>query len=161
MTALLLVTGSRALAERPEAEAWARRMLRGPIRGDANPRVLTGDARGPDAWAVEAARVQWTRFAKDGGIYCGVGLPFRAGWWTFPPNEKPPTPRTRDEWRERLLARDRALVAYAARMAAAGTTVRVLALVAPWSRTQGTAYTARLAREAGLDVVMLTYPEVT
>lgn len=160
MSAVLLVTGSRVLADRPEAEAWARRILRGPIRGDTRPRVLTGDARGPDAWAVEAAGTRWTRFDKHGAIYCGLLPDCREGWWTFPPTETPPRPRTRDEWRTRLLARDRAMVAYARLCADRGASVRVLALRAPWSETHGTDYTVQHARAAGLHCDVRTFPEV-
>jgi hypothetical protein len=38
--------------------------------------------------------------------------------------------------------------------------VRVLALVAPWSATHGTEYTAERARRAGLEVVVRRYGEV-
>ena len=62
----LLVSGSRSLADSPAATAWARAQIREAIdamRGDdtdAYPacwygaHVITGDAPGPDTWALEA-----------------------------------------------------------------------------------------------------------
>ena len=160
MTAtILLVTGSRALADRDDSAAWAQRILRDAIRTPEPPRVYTGDARGPDAWALALAGAEYTQWARDGAFYCGMTHPWMEGWWIAPPHP-PATPRTRDEWRRRLLARDRAMVAHAALCASRGDTVRVLALRAPWSETHGTDYTAQHARAAGLDVRVLTYPEV-
>ncbi len=160
MTAtILLVTGSRALADRADSAAWARGILYDAIRTPARPRVYTGDASGPDTWAIALAGSGYTQWARDGAIYCWMGAPDREGWWIEPPHP-PVLPRTRDEWRRRLLARDRAMVAHAALWASRGDTVRVLALRAPWSETHGTDYTAQHARAAGLDVRVLTYPEV-
>ena len=46
---------------------------------------------------------------------------------------------------------------WGARFNAEGKRVRVLALHAPWSQTQGTAHTVTRAREAGLTVVGFTF----
>lgn len=59
----------------------------------------------------------------------------------------------------RCLQRDRAIVRDAVRAHAAGRSVRVLALVAPWSPTHGTEYTAERARAAGLEVVVKRFGE--
>lgn len=47
----------------------------------------------------------------------------------------------------------------AVRAHAAGRSVQVLAIVAPWSPTHGTAYTAAEARRLGLEVVVRRYGE--
>lgn len=51
MTRVLLVTGSRSLADRPGAEAWARGLIHAALTG--TDLLIVGDAPGPDAWAVE------------------------------------------------------------------------------------------------------------
>ena len=163
----LLVTGSRALADRDDSATWARARIEEALAAmPRSTRVLTGDARGPDAWAIRA-RHPWTAFTGTGSITVGASVPEdwpgvahgdHEGWWTGA--ERPPVPQGRDEWRRRLLARDRALVAFAALCASRGELVRVLALRAPWAETHGTDYTATRAREAGLPVTLLTYPEV-
>ena len=57
MTRILLVTGSRSLATRPGAEAWARGILRDALAGADL--LIVGDAPGPDAWAWESAEGGW------------------------------------------------------------------------------------------------------
>ena len=47
----------------------------------------------------------------------------------------------------------------AVRAHAAGRSVRVLALVAPWSATHGTEYTAGEAKRLGLEVVVKQFGE--
>lgn len=167
----LLVTGSRALAETPAARWWAtQQILRALAALPLGSTVVTGDASGPDEWTrglVGAARGAPRTLSLE--VYLctgGVSLsPIPAGcdqrWWTE--THYPPRPTTRDAWRERLLARDRAMVQ---EVAGREGERRCLALVAPWSRTQGTAYTARHARDAGIVVERLKcplecWPEVT
>jgi hypothetical protein len=148
----LIVTGSRALADSPRAEEWARPVIEQAaweLRiGGA---VVTGDARGPDAWACECAdqhRVPARVYSRNGTICDGGGL--RIGYWA---RIDPPAPdAAKAEWAEWLLLRDRVMVAEVAGLLRARprAMARCLALVAPWSSTRGTAYTARRARDAGI-----------
>ena len=59
---------------------------------------------------------------------------------------------TKAGWKARCLARDRAMVD------ALPADARVVALVAPWSRTGGALYTARHAERRGLVVTVETCP---
>ena len=156
---VLLVTGSRALTAYPWAVTWAVAQLRGEITrtGHAPPdRLVTGDAIGPDTWAADtstAAGVLVTRWTiagevqqREGGR---LGRWYLSGHWC-PPHEVPPSGQ-RGAWRSQCLRRDREMVR-AVGEGRYGLPARVLALVAPWSRTRGTAWTAHIAREAGLPV---------
>jgi hypothetical protein len=156
---VLLVTGSRALTAYPWSVEWAVAQLRAEITGTGRQppdRVVTGDALGPDTWAADtatAAGVLVTRWTLGGEVQ--QREPGRLGRWYMrehwcPPHEVPPVGQ-RGAWRSQCLRRDREMV-LAVGGGRYGTPARVLALVAPWSRTRGTAYTARLAREAGLPV---------
>lgn len=156
---ILLVTGSRALADREDSATWAQGRITQALRAHPGSYVLTGDAHGPDAWAVVASASRHIILDRHGRIRAQIVRDGHDGWWIDPPRP-PPVPSGLHEWRDRLLARDRALVACARRYADQGHTVRVLALRAPWSETHGTDYTAQHARAAGLDVTMLTYPKV-
>jgi hypothetical protein len=155
----LLVCGSRALARNPAAERWGRATIARAVAAlPPGSTVVTGDARGPDRWAHDVVCGCWLarrpalwlrRFRPDGGVDV---LPLVAGAvpdlrWTL---EIAPAPDAgRAAWKARLLARDRAMVAWVA-----GTTIdgRVLALLDPASPTRGTEYTARTAEAAGLVV---------
>lgn len=160
MTAtILLVTGSRALADRDDSAAWARARIAEALDATPGSYVLTGDAHGPDAWATVASVARHIILGRHGRIRAQLVRDGHDGWWIDPPRP-PPVPSGLREWRDRLLARDRALVAFAQRSADQGHTAHVLALRAPWSETHGTDYTAQHARTAGLDVRALTYPEV-
>src|SRR5262245_40072042 len=82
--AALVVCGSRALADAPCAERWARRRILAALRALAGPNlcVVAGGARGPDAWAREAADVlglAWVEYRLDGHAYLSDG---RRGPWT-------------------------------------------------------------------------------
>jgi len=55
------------------------------------------------------------------------------------------------------LARNKALVDWAARHLEIGIPTAALGLHAPWSQTQGTAHTLRHAREAGIEVASFSY----
>ena len=59
----------------------------------------------------------------------------------------------------RALVRGDAMIAAASRAHAEGRAVQVLALVAPWSPTHGTEYTAGEARRLGLEVVVQRFGE--
>ena len=150
---VLLVTGSRALTDTPAAEAWARGVLRERITS-AVERVVAGDARGPDEWAhdTSANGFACARWCLNGE----VRYRFSRLWWTealWLPRGTP-KPRTHEAWAQRATARNAAMVEHTARTPGA----HCLALVAPWSRTQGTQMTARLAREHGIAVEVLVCP---
>jgi hypothetical protein len=153
---VLLVTGSRALTDTPEAEAWAQDELARRITREAVRSVVTGDARGPDEWAHPDELGIWgVRWCLSGDVDFRLG----GDWWT----EKrwlprgTPRPSSHDAWAQRALARNRAMVTHVADCDPGN--VRVLALLAPWSRTRGTQHTMRLAREHGLPVEVLSCPE--
>jgi len=152
---ILVVTGSRVLADQAGSERWALAVLHELVPIAAT--VVTGDARGPDRWALTVARTtgrRWASYALDGFVRRGHGDPVR--WGTPDPKDQ----RNRATAAAWCLHRDRVLVADAVRAHAAGRSVRVLALVAPWSTTHGTEYTAERARAAGLEVVVRRYGEV-
>lgn len=153
MTArVLLVTGSRALADTPQAEEWARAELARRITVETVDNVVAGDARGPDEWAHEIAAKASLRHER----WClGGAVELRHHNLRWLP-EGAPIPTTHDAWAQRALARNRAMVEHTA-LSPEG--VRVLALLASWSRTRGTQHTMRLAREHGLPVEVLTCPE--
>ena len=147
---ILVVTGSRALAELASAERWALAALQDAVALAAT--VVTGDARGPDAWALTVARGtgrRWASYALDGLVRRGHDVPVA---WT--PDAPPQRRDGRALWAAWCLHRDRAIVRDAARAHAAGRSVRVLALVAPWSATHRTEYTVARAEAAGLEVVV-------
>ena len=152
---ILVVTGSRVLADLPSAERWALDLLRSAVQHADT--VVTGDAGGPDAWALSAARTagrRWAVYGLDGLVRRGHGPPVP---WTA---DAPPERRDgRALWAAWCLHRDRAIVRDAVRAHAAGRSVQVLALVAPWSPTHGTEYTAGEARRLGLEVVVRRYGE--
>jgi uncharacterized Ntn-hydrolase superfamily protein len=153
----LVVTGSRALAEFASAERWALDALHDAVALAGT--VVTGDARGPDSWALTVARTtgrRWASYTLDGRALRGHGVPVP---WT--PDAPPERRDGRALWAAWCLHRDRAIVRDAARAHAAGRSVRVLALVAPWSATHGTAYTVARARSAGLEVVVRAFGRVT
>lgn len=157
MTArVLLVTGSRALADTPQAEAWARAELAKRVTREAVDSVVAGDARGPDEWAHEIAPpgLWCARWCLDGAVLCRLASDWHeeARWLV----RGVARPSSHDAWAQRALARNRAMVEHAA-LNPEG--VRVLALLAPWSRTRGTQHTMRLAREHGLPVEVLACPE--
>ena len=157
MTArVLLVTGSRALSDTHAAEVWARGMLRERITREIVDSVVAGDARGPDEWAHEIAAkasLRHDRWCLGGDVVTRYGDGHYDGRWL---PKGTPIPTTHDAWAQRALARNRAMVEHAALKP---ESVRVLALLAPWSRTRGTQHTMRLAREHSLPVEVLTCPE--
>lgn len=151
MTRVLLVTGSRSLATRPGAEAWAHDHLRRALEGvDV---LIVGDATGPDRWAVQEGddavahemRVYWTR-GRDAGcilVPTGDGEVGYGGRWA--PRGASTHP----------LQRNAAMVRDAAALASKGADVRCLALLDGLKgkgATRGTEHTAGLAERAGLTV---------
>lgn len=97
---------------------------------------------------------RWASYALDGLVRRGHGAPTA---WT---SDAPPERRDgRALWAAWCLHRDRVIVRDASRAHAAGRSVRVLALVAPWSATHGTEYTVARARAAGLEVYERVFGE--
>lgn len=148
---ILLVTGSRALADTRRAAAWARGEI-APRALDAH-QVVAGDARGPDEWAQDLAPTWAERWCLDGRILARLMLDWvlEARWH----NDPLPRRGDREGRRQLCLARDRAMVDHYAPRA---DEVALLALIAPWSRTRGTEYTARHAEAAGIAVERLVCP---
>lgn len=141
---LVLVTGSRSLDGHADARAWVDARL----DALAPTVVVTGDARGPDAWAAAWAKRHGARLASYGlgGRILG-GDP--AARWT---KAGPPGAEGRPvEWAAWCLHRDRVMVQHVARRADRYA-VTVAAARALWSPTNGTAFTIARARAAGLDV---------
>lgn len=141
---LLLVSGSRALAETPAAQWWAKaKVLEALSRLSAGGTLVTGDALGPDAWARRAAIAVQVR-ALVFNLYGKVETD-DAGWrWTtesIPAHGSP-------ERRRWPLRRNEAMVTYVSERAFEGKRVHVLGLVAPWSKTRGTHYTVHAAAGA-------------
>ena len=141
--ALILVTGSRALAGHAEARAW----LRAELDARRPAVVVTGDARGPDRWAVQhvLGGVPWV-YRLDGSTTDGFGD--RIGAWAGEPAPMRGTPAHR-RW---PLVRNAAMVAEVARTVGSYD-VTVLALRCADATTHGTEHTIGLARRAGLAVV--------
>jgi hypothetical protein len=149
---VLVITGSRALALRPEAAAWAKAEIATAFaRLRSLGRLYVGDATGPDAWAWELALERFGRervfpgalkFALDGRVYDMGGDAY--AWATQPRRDFDPK-----RW---PLYRNEHLIAAAARCASAMEEVRVLGFVAPWAKTRGTDHTLALAARAGLAV---------
>ena len=133
------------LADSPAAKKWGWATL---IRAlyDARPAlVLNGGAVGPDAWATGLAKIVGVPAREllpngdvraQGELDEALDLPSR---WA--PEGVSPGPLPRNE----------ELVRTAAAYARGGATVLVVALYAPWSKTQGTRHTVKLASAAGLE----------
>jgi hypothetical protein len=135
---VLLVTGSRALADLREGERWARGILRSIIDAAAlrhrEVMVLAGGASGPDRWATQECS-RWVEYLPDGRRRSSFEPERR---WSA----EPVHPHRRNEAMVRAVVRARD----------AGWAVQVIALRAQWSRTDGTGHCARCARRAGLVV---------
>lgn len=156
----LLVTGSRALADTHNARWWAvREILRALADLPLGATVLHGGARGPDVWGSEIATTLGCavlEFSASGDAWCRsheavtqYGHLGRRGFsngWSWLADPPPRGPKGSREW---YLARDRAMVQWVSQREGERC---CLALVAPWSTTGGTAYTARHARLAGIVV---------
>lgn len=149
---LLLIAGSRSLGASWRACLWARdhltvlclgaRSMPATLAGGPGPArhvLLTGGAVGPDVWAAEIGwRLGWTPvvYRPDGRVEGGQ----RPTWGTPPAGRSAPP------------ARNEAMVAHAARLAADGWRVGVVGLVDTASRTRGTDHCLAAAARAGLPV---------
>lgn len=146
MTArVLLVTGSRALADTPAAEAWSRTEIARAIADYAPTMVVAGDARGPDTWAAEAARALIFQRWQVNGYVATRGQRINA-FRPWPESQAVADPRRRP------LERNRVMVRAMAERVRERDLVSVLALTASWATTHGTEHTAARAREWGLMV---------
>ncbi len=144
LKSLLLVTGSRALADYPEAQDWAETQLAGRIgTGDWGVVLNGGCPLSPDAWSTDiAARagVAWVEYRLDGHRYGSDGK--TKLWVAERSDRKKPHPHPHE--------RNQAMVDLGRRMLADGWRVLVLGLVAPWSKTRGTQVTIGMAQQANL-----------
>jgi hypothetical protein len=158
MVDILVVTGARAAAASAPAEAWARGAIAEAFDTHHPAKLVTGDAHGPDDYARREAvkrRVPFYCYAGSGKI---TGADAREwGRWT---QDLPPEPMTnRAEWAAWFLHRDRVMVRHVVRRVREGATALVLAIYAPWSVTEGTAFTVGRAKAHALDVLELTIPK--
>jgi phosphoserine phosphatase len=142
----LLVTGSRSLGDDPAAAKWAREQIGAAVfvlPDDAV--IVTGDAKGPDTWAQNAAaalRMLLAVYRLDGSVVLYGDGEQPVHRWT----EEAPT---RD--RRWPLLRNEAMVrAVAERVRVDGYTAECLALVDAASRTRGTRHTVTLCERAGI-----------
>lgn len=149
MTArILLVTGSRVLAG-SDREQTARALLSALVFALPDRSiVVTGDAPGPDAWAIESATssllsLRRRVYALDGWVYDERGE--RARRWHL--DKTAPSPLDRNEVMVREVAEQRAK----------GAHVEVFGMEAVWSATRGTAHTLGKARAAGLPITRITF----
>jgi hypothetical protein len=146
---VIICTGSRTLADDPRAVAWARGILARELASATL--VVAGDARGPDAWAHEIAQgmvapITCERWCASGRI----DIRTETTWGKFDCWDDAST--TRDPKR-RPLARNAAMIASHDPFRTHAT-VRLVALIDPASRTQGTQHTVTLARAAGINVAV-------
>jgi hypothetical protein len=151
---IIICTGSRTLADDPRAVTWARTILARELASATL--VVAGDARGPDTWAHDIAQgmvkpIDCERWCVAGHVLRWNALPGRVGGWSFA-----------GDWAEMDTLRDprkRPLARNAAMVNLYGppdreSTIRLVALIDPASRTQGTQHTVTLARAAGINVAM-------
>lgn len=180
---VLGITGKRSYSESPEAMWWAHRaMLRALSHLSWGAHVHVGDAAGIDAMASDAVQALWSPYRnllnnsalfprpvglsvyrKHGtlDVVLDDGTQRRTSW--LPPGETGdlPNPKTPEEWKARLLLRDRVMIQALRR---AGPDAVLLAFVHPWEalnpklRTKGTEYTISQAGEAGVRVITLSCP---
>lgn len=151
MTALphiLLVTGSRALADFAAAERWAADAIAEAMHVSGADIVVAGDARPVDTEAIDrAARLglRWTRFDLAGMITRSNGS--CRPWASVGERES----TSRKVW---PLRRNEAMVdAVREAVASRRYTASAVAFRAPWACTNGTAHTAQLCRDRGIAVV--------
>lgn len=168
MTRVLLVTGSRSLADNRDAERWARALIAEALAGTYVAQM--GDAReGIDKWAREEAIVLGVtvRCYVTRGANAGYVVLYKNGRvevlhrWT---KAVPPTDAaTHAEWAAWLKLRNREMVEESVFLGEhVGLPVEGLALLdgrkpakpAPGEKrpTRGTEHTVGLARKAGLSV---------
>lgn len=143
MTAIL-VTGSRSLATIPGTRDWCEKILGEAIESGTT--IVTGDAEGPDAWAIAVAAryaVPWRRWQLNGLIHGSNGDVVR--WCTHEEMRA-----RRDALGRRFpLWRDESMVTSVAHR---DPYALVFAFIDPASRTHGAEYTAKYAERSELYV---------
>ena len=155
MTRVLLVTGSRSLADHPGAEAWARGLIRAAL-ADVD-LLIVGDAPGPDAWARSEAKftplvhVYFARGDAAGRVLRFAPFDSQTAVWAHDGNTHP-------------LRRNAVMVRACVE---GGADVRCLALLDGTKRdvpgrraTRGTEHTAGLAERAGITVQRKVWTEM-
>ncbi len=148
---LLLVTGSRTLAESAARQEWARQVLAAHLEGlGADDWVLHGGATGPDQFVEDLARckgIKTMSYRLDGYRYHGEE---RLGKWA------PDSGATSaGSW---PLVRNATMASQAKHAADLGWDVRCVALLDPASVTRGTQHTATKCADSGLQVSQHQYP---
>lgn len=157
VTRVLLVTGARSLADSPDAEAWARSLIRDALAGADL--LIVGDAPGPDAWASEIQRAGLRRVwrLRTHGPNAGWIESAHCEEWDRVQRWAPSGASTHP------IDRNRVMVATARASMLNGRAVTVLALLdgrkalARGRPTRGTEHTVGLARDAGLTVDAQTW----
>ena len=133
----LLVSGSRSLLARPEAEGRVRAIVTWLLEVRGVTELVHGHARGPDRWA-EAAALAWA--SSTGRELTVVACSPRSGEHPLLRNA-----RMVRETRERAALR--------------GASVLAVGFVDPASPTRGTDHTLSLASRAGCSTLRLVADE--
>ena len=155
--ALLLVTGSRTLVDIKGAVEWAQGLINRAIDDEGAKLVVAGDAGGPDFWGLSLAHNRglhistWSVHGSLAGTHYDSWTTHDVPWAT--------TEELRNTAPERIpLLRNQRMVQWVSEQARKKERRAVcLALIDPASPTKGTQHTARLALEAGLDLVVRHY----
>jgi hypothetical protein len=150
----ILVTGSRSLAVSGDMEAWATGIILKSIvfaQAWADAVIITGDARGPDEWAIREAErlgIEWHKFTlHQGQIWHSNRLPT-----PWDADHEP----NRSRWgRMYPLFRNEVMVSTFQR--GDWDAMEAIALIDPNSATRGTDHTVRLLRERKIPVACHRY----
>ena len=121
---------------------------------------LSGYARGPDRWGALAAyhlSVPRLEFRLDGRRWTNE-RPARGPMARWTEETMPASKASPKAWKDRCLARDRAMGAAAMRAADEGWDVSLLAVIAPWSRTHGTEYSMEFFQHPQIKIEALVAP---
>lgn len=152
---IILVTGSRVLVDTAFQEDVQRALDVHIALRLGGVTIVCGDAAGPDEWADELAcalGIVRRIYALDGAVYSSASAAREKSEsalvrrWDHGLEEHRGTRR----W---PLVRNRQMVRDCKRERMKGAIVEALGFRALWSKTQGTAYTMNLAREAGFRCV--------
>lgn len=151
---ILVVTGSRAFDVDPRSRFWAKAAITGSFANHIPGLVVHGGARGPDTYANELAT--WLGLPR---VVFGLGVSGLAVL-CYPDGR---ARKINDAERYAFsgkdpLSRNDAMNRWAADQAARGHAVKVVGLLAPWSNSNGTAYTLVSARNHDLDAETFEAP---
>lgn len=165
---VLGVTGSRAVEDRPEAVSWALARLDEHVSmmrrlADAQGRTfvaVTGDAkRGGDSFLRKAAQVNGfdvVVLGTDGMeeyLVHGVERAYHAPWVGGDLRDFRSLP-----FKERALTRNDEITRFERAHITIGCTAMLLAIIAPWSQTEGTQHTVSCARRNRVPVIPVVCP---